>query len=186
MCWNLNIVDSSILHNLYSSDTNRKISALSKLAQTSDEVIIEKIISLLDDDEIRIRGEAFSTLFQNKNDISVKLIDGLHNPSKNIRAFCSIILANRNDKNAINSIIKLVTDSSDMVRSCAFGSLGYLRAKKAKKEIHHGVFDSNIEAKKSAAYALILINEDFSVQERKELEGQKDPDFKKILEKNYK
>ena len=73
----MNIVDSSILHNLYSSDTNLKISALSKLTQTSDEVIIEKIISLLDDDEIRVRGEAFSTLFQNKNDISVKLVDGL-------------------------------------------------------------------------------------------------------------
>ena len=66
----MNITDSSILHNLYSTDTNRKISALSELVQTSDEVIIEKIISLLNDDEIRVRGEVFSTLFQNKNDIS--------------------------------------------------------------------------------------------------------------------
>ena len=32
----------------------------------------------------------------------------------------------------------------------------------------------------------MVIHGNFSVQERKELEGQKDPDFKKILEKNYK
>ena len=153
------------------------------MAQTSDEVIIEKIISLLDDDEIRVRGEAFSTLFQNKNDISVKLVDGLHNPSKNIRAFCILILANRSDKKGVNSIIKLTNDSSSMVRSCAFGALGHLRASNVREQIRRGIFDSNLEVKKSAAYALVLTNEKLSGGEKIELEKQSDPDFEKILKK---
>ena len=68
-----------------------------------------------------------------------------------------------------------------MVRSCALGALGHLRAKNARKEIHAGIFDDNIEVKKSAAFALYLIEEKFSELEKKELEKQNDGDFKKIL-----
>ena len=103
--------------------------------------------------------------------------------SKNIRAFCSLILANRNDKNAIESIIKLTSDSNSTVRSCAFGALGHLKAKNASDEIRQGIFDSNIEVKKSAAYALILVNKEFSDAEIIELEKQEDSEFRKILEK---
>ena len=68
-----------------------------------------------------------------------------------------------------------------MVRACVFGALGHLRAKQAKKEIHAGIFDDNTEVKKSAAFALCLIEEKFSDLERKELENQNDDEFKKIL-----
>ena len=68
-----------------------------------------------------------------------------------------------------------------MVTKCAFGALGHLRAKQAKKEIHDGIFDENIEVKKSAAFALYLIEEKLSDLERKELEKQNDDDFDKIL-----
>ena len=178
------ITNDSIIRDLDSLDKNKKITLISKLTQTTDEKIIEKMISLLDDDDITTRGEVFSALFLNKNDISKKLIHSLGEKSKNVRAFCSLILANRNDENAIDAVIKLTDDTSATVRSCAFGALGYLRAKNARHEISQGIFDSNIEVKKSAAYALVLMNEELSKEEKIELEKQKDSDFQKIL-KNY-
>ena len=68
-----------------------------------------------------------------------------------------------------------------MVRSCAFGSLGHLKASNVRQKIHQGIFDPNIEVKKSAAHALTLINEKFSNEEKIELEKQDDYYFKKIL-----
>ena len=89
--------------------------------------------------------------------------------------------ANRGNTNSINSLINLTKDTSGMVRSCAFGALGHLKAKKAKNEIHTGIFDENNEVKKSAAFALYLIEEKLSDLEKKELETQNDNDFEKIL-----
>ena len=174
---------------------NKKIVLISELTQTRDEKTIEKMISLFDDDDITIRGEVFSALFLNENNISKKLIQSLDKKSKNVKAFCSLILANRNDENAIDAIIKLTDDNSTIVRSCAFGALGHLRAKNARdkisqgifdsniegKEIHAGIFDENIEVKKSAAFAKCLIEEEFSELEKNELENQNDDDFEKIL-----
>ena len=169
---------SEILNN---DDIHKKISLLSNLTEITDSNIIKQIISALDDKEIRIRGEAFSSLFLNDNDISDVLISSLTDGSKNIRGFSALILANRGDVNSINSLINLVDDISSMVRACAFGALGHLRAKQAKKEIHAGIFDDNSEVKKSAAFALYLIEEKLSELERIELEKQDDDDFKKIL-----
>ena len=169
---------SEILNN---DDIHKKISLLSNLTEITDSNIIKQIISALDDKEIRIRGEAFSSLFLNDNDISDVLISSLTDGSKNIRGFSALILANRGDVNSINSLINLVDDISSMVRACAFGALGHLRAKQAKKEIHAGIFDDNSEVKKSAAFALYLIEEKFSDLEKKELENQNDDEFKKIL-----
>jgi len=178
------IENDSILRDIDSLDNNKKIITLSKLSQITDEKIITKMISLLDDDDITIRGEVFSALYLNENDISEMLINSLDETSKNIRAFCSLILANRNNKNAIEFIIKLTSDSNSIVRSCAFGALGHLRAKNASEEIRRGIFDSNVEVKKSAAYALILVNEEFSDAEIIELEKQQDSEFRRILKKN--
>ena len=166
---------------LDSSNKNERISIISQLTKIENKKIIEKIISLLDDDDIMIRGEVFSTLVLNENDISKNLIHNLKNKSKNIRAFCSLILANRNDKNGIKHIAKLTDDPSSIVRSCAFGALGHLRASNIRQRIHQGIFDPNAEVKKSAAHALNLINEKFSNEEKSELEKQNDPDFEKIL-----
>ena len=43
-----------------------------------------------------------------------------------------------------------------MVRSCAFGALGHLRAKKAKNEIHTGIFDENNEVKKKCCICIVF------------------------------
>ena len=177
-------VPKNIISNIIdSSNKNKQKSILYQLTDNKDKKIINSIISLFDDDDIKIRGDVFSILCLNENDISEILINSLSSESKNISAFCALILANRNDVNGINSIIKLTNDSSSMVRSCAFGALGHLRANNVREQIRLGIFDSNLEVKKSAAYALVMINEKVSDEEKIELEKQSDPDFEKILKK---
>jgi len=158
-----------------------KMSVLSVLTQTNDPEIIQEIIKLFDDENIEIRGEVFSTLFLNKNNILEQLIFGLKNESKNIRAYVTLVLANRNEKESIQEIIKLTKDSSGLVRTCAYGALGHLKTKEGIKELHEGIFDSNIEAVKSAAYALSLIGDEISQKEIEEIHTSDDPDLKKIL-----
>ncbi len=43
-----------------------------------------------------------------------------------------MVLANRNETIAIPEIIKLAKDERSMVRACAIGALGHLKAKVAK------------------------------------------------------
>ena len=112
-----------------------KIIVLESLSQSSDQEVINKIITKLDDSEIEIRGEAFSSLFLNKNDISKFLIDALSSENKNIKAFSALVLANRGDANAIPALELLAKDSSSMVESCALGALEYLRTNKSSKKI---------------------------------------------------
>ena len=160
---------------------NSKLSVLPSLTETNDPKIIEEIIRLFDDDDIEIRGEVFSTLFLNQNNILKELIIGLNHESKNVRAYLVLVLANRNEKNATGEIRKLTKDSSGLVRTCAYGALGHLEVKEGKKEMHDGIFDSNIDAIKSAAYALSRIGEKISQKEIEKLHSFDDQDFEKIL-----
>ena len=162
------------------NETLRK-SILQTLTQNNDPEIIHEIIQLFDDKDIEIRGEAFSTLFLNENNILKDLVLGLKNDSKNVRAYTMLVLANRNEKNAIREIKKLTTDSSGLVRTCAYGALGHLEAKESVKELHNGIFDSNLEAVKSAAYALTRIKEKISDKELEELHRLDKPEFGRIL-----
>ena len=120
---------------LDSGTKDDKISILESLSQSSDQKIINKIIIKLDDSEIEVRGEAFSSLFLNKNDISKFLIDALSSENKNIKAFSALVLANRGDANAIPALELLAKDPSSMVESCALGALEYLRTNKSSKKI---------------------------------------------------
>ena len=158
-----------------------KLSVLPTLTQIEDPKIIQEIIGLFDNDDIEIRGEVFSTLFLNQNDILKELIIGLNHKSKNVRAYVTLILANRKEKDAIKEIKKLTNDASDLVRTCAYGALGHFEMKESAKELHEGIFDSNIQAVKSAAYALSRIGEKISRKEIEELHKLDDPDFEKIL-----
>ena len=81
-----------------------KIIVLESLSQSGDQETVNKIISKLDDSEIEVRGEAFSSLFLNKNDISEFLIDALSSESKNVKGFLAFVLVNRGDSNAIYTI----------------------------------------------------------------------------------
>ncbi len=135
--------------------SKEKIKILETLDNEDNPEILEKIISQLDDDDIQVRGEAFSSLLLNKKKISNFLINNLNTANKNIRGFASLVLANRNETSAIPEIIKLVKDERSMVRSCAIGALGYLKAKEAKNIFIEALSDSNIEVKKSALQAMI-------------------------------
>ena len=123
------------IHKILDSGTkDDKISIIESLSQSSDQEVINKIIAKLDDSEIEIRGEAFSSLFLNKNDISKFLIDALSSENKNIKAFSALVLANRGDANAMPELELLSKDSSSMVESCALGALEYLRTNKSSKK----------------------------------------------------
>ncbi len=135
--------------------SKEKIKILETLDNIDNPEILEKIISQLDDDDIQVRGEAFSSLLLNKKKISDFLIKNLNVTNKNIRGFASLVLANRNETSAIPEIIKLAKDERSMVRSCALGALGYLKAKEAKDTFIEALSDSNIEVKKSALQAII-------------------------------
>ena len=119
---------------LDSGTKDDKISIIESLSQSSDQEVINKIITKLDDSEIEIRGEAFSSLFLNKNDISKFLIVALSSENKNIKAFSALVLANRGDANAIPALELLAKDPSSMVESCALGALEYLRTNKSNKK----------------------------------------------------
>ena len=158
-----------------------KLEILPKLTQTNVPEIIQEMIELFDAEKIEIRGEVFSTLFLNENDILEQLLKGLKHESKNVRGYVTLVLANRNEKNAVQEILELTNDSSGLVRTCAYGALGHLNAKEGIKELHKGIFDSNVEAVKSAAYALSRIREKILQKEIEKLQSFDDQDFEKIL-----
>ena len=85
------------------------------------------------------------------------------------------------EKNAIVEIRKLTSDSSGLLRTCAYGALGHLEVKESAKELHQGIFDSNLEAVKSAAYALARIGEKISDKEIEVLHKLDESEFRKIL-----
>ena len=163
------------------NDEDSRLDILPKLTQTNDPEIIWEIISLFDAERIEIRGEVFSTLFLNENDILEQLLKGLKHESKNVRGYTLLVIANRNEKDAIKEIIELTNDSSGLVRTCAYGALGHLKVKESSKELHQGIFDSNLEAVKSAAYALARINEKISQEEIDSMKRLERIDFEKIF-----
>ncbi|MEX0862052.1 HEAT repeat domain-containing protein [Nitrosopumilus sp.] len=166
---------------LESGNSLEKIKILEILNNTDNPEILEKIISKLDDDSIEVRGEAFSSLILNENDISNFLINALKNTSKNIRGYASLALANRNETSAIPEILKLVKDERSMVRSCALGALGHLKAKEAKDVFLEALVDSNIEVKKSALHAVIDLKIEISEEMIKQILNENDFDIEKMI-----
>ena len=161
--------------------SDEKIKILETLGNTDNPDIIEKIISKLDDDDIQVRGEAFSSLLLNEKMISNYLINNLNAANKNIRGFVSLVLANRNETLAIPEIIKLVKDERSMVRSCALGALGYLKAQEAQNIFLEALSDSNIEVRKSALQAIIDLKITISIDEINKKIKEKDNEIKKMI-----
>ena len=95
---------------LESGTSEEKIKILESLVSTNNFEIIKKMIGCLDDPDIKVRGEAFSSLILNKNKISDLLIQSLNDSRKNVRGFSTLVLANRNDSTAISEIIHLLND----------------------------------------------------------------------------
>lgn len=164
-----------------SGSKDEKIRLLESLANSDNQEIISKIISKLDDLDIEVRGEAFSSLVLNENNISNQLIQNLKSQNKNIRGFSALVLANRRNIEAVSEIINLTKDQSGMVRACALGALGYLKAKQASENIHQCFFDSNLEVKKSALKAALDIGDIISDEEILELSKESDSEIEKLL-----
>ena len=162
-------------------DDDSRLDILPKLTQINDPEIVWEIISLFDAEKIEVRGEVFSTLFLNENHILEQLLKGLKHESKSVRGYTTLVIANRNEKDAIKEIMELTNDSSGLVRTCAYGALGHLEVKESSKELHQGIFDSNLEAVKSAAYALSKINEKISQEEIDSMKRLERIDFEKIF-----
>ena len=170
-----------ILKVLESGSNEEKIKVLETLDCTNNPEILEKIILKLDDDDIKVRGEAFSSLVLNENKISNFLINSLNSTSKNIRGFLSLVLANRNEAAAIPEIRKLAIDDRSMVRACAIGALEYLKDKEAKEIFLESLFDSNLEVRKSALHAIIGLNIKISDDKINEITRDNDLEMKKLL-----
>ena len=166
---------------LESGTSEEKIKILENLETTQNSKIVKKMISCLDDPDIKVRGESFSSLILNKNEISNLLIASLQDSRKNVRGFTALVLANRNNTNAIPAIIPLVNDERSMVRGCALGALGHLKAAEAKSVVHNCVLDSNVEVKKSALQAMINLGEEISKEEISEILKQKDSEIEHLI-----
>ena len=166
---------------LESENAQEKIRILETLHETNNLKILQQVISRLNDNSIQVRGEAFNSLLLNQNDISKILIDNLNSSNKNIKSFTALILANRNEKKAIPEIIKLVNNKHGMVRSCAIGSLGYLKADKITNIILNAFSDSNLDVQKSALQAAIQTNVFVSEEKIKEISKNNDSQIKNLL-----
>ncbi|MBI5698118.1 MAG: HEAT repeat domain-containing protein [Thaumarchaeota archaeon] len=164
-----------------SGSHEEKIKMLESSVNVSDPKILEMIIQELDDSDIEVRGEAFSSLLLNENKISDIVLQNLKNQSKNIRGYCALVLANRNEKRAIPDIIRLTEDESAMVRSCAVGSLGHLRANEASFAIQKCLDDSNIEVKKSAIKSAIDIRDRSLLSKLDALSKENDPEINNLV-----
>ena len=160
---------------------DQKIQAIQSTSVSSDAKIIEAIISAFDDPDIELRGEVFSSLLLNQNDISEILISSLDNQSKNIRGYCALVLANRNDRTAISKLIQMTCDESSMVRSCVVGALGFLKAKEAKSAIQKCLEDSNIEVKKSAIKSAIDLKDTSLLSKLQILSKENDPEIDRLI-----
>ena len=173
----------NIVKVLESGSSEEKIKILETLHKTDNPEVLEKIISKLDDDDIKVRGEAFSSLVLNKNKISDFLIQNLNSTSKNIRGFAALALANRNETVAIPNITKLARDERSMVRSCAIGALNHLKAKEAKDIFLDSVLDTNVEVRKSALQGIINLKFPISQERIKEISKDADSELLKMLAK---
>jgi HEAT repeat protein len=170
-----------ILKILESENSQEKIRILETLHNTNNVQILQQIILRLNDDSIQVRGEAFNALILNQNKISKILIDNLKSTNKNIKGFTALVLANRNEKSAIPEIVKLVDDKHAMVRSCAIGSLGYLKAETMADVILNAFSDYNLDVQKSALQAAIQANILVTKEKIKEISKNDDQQIKNLL-----
>ena len=172
-----------ILKILEIGNNKEKIKILESLEHSDNPQILEKIILKLDDDDIQVRGEAFSSLVLNENKISDILIQNLNSTNRNIRGFTALVLANRMDMKAIPEMIKLTNDNRSMVRACAIGALGHLKAKEAKRIFLDSLSDSNLEVRKSSLQAIINLDISVSYSKIKEIVREKDHEIEKLISK---
>jgi hypothetical protein len=123
-------------------NSKEKIKILETMNNEGDPNMLEKIISKLDDDDLEVRGEAFSSLLLNKNKISNFLINNLNTANKNIKSFVSLVLANRNETSAI------LLDSNIEVKKSALQAIIDLKIQLSEEKINWILKEKDLEIKK--------------------------------------
>ncbi len=171
----------NILKILELGNDSEKIRILESQDQTDEPEILKKIVLTLDDKEIKVRGEAYSSLLLNKNEILDFLIGDLNTGSENMKCSILLILANRNETPSIPSVLNLVKDDSPHVRSCAIGALGHLKYQQNDSIFIEALSDPNIEVRKSALQAIIDLNVLVSKQKMNKILEEKDNEIKNML-----
>ena len=131
-----------------------KMRRLADAVRSPDTASVQYAVSMLDDEDIRIRGEAFCSLVLNRGDIAPVLERHLASQSHNVRAFCALVLANRGESASAPRILPLLDDGRAAVRSCALGALGYLGYAAAADRVAKLLDDENEEVRRSAAKAV--------------------------------
>ena len=137
-----------------------KIRHLRNVAVTSDDSAVEYAVSMLDDPDIRIRGEAFCSLILNPGNIAQVLSENLTNDSPNVRAFCALVLANRDEQEWAYRIVPLINDPAPAVRSCALGAVRHLRHIPAADHVIDALSDTHYEVRLSALAAALKLGID--------------------------
>lgn len=146
-----------------------KIEQLKKATTSENPKIVEFAISMLQDTDIRIRGEAFCALILNPYDIAPRLSKSLSSDLPDVRAFCALILANRGDIAWAPHILRLAEDPVDEVRSCTFGALGHMMYADAADALLAALSDDNYEVRRSALHAIILLKLEIPVEHQHRL-----------------
>lgn len=116
---------------------------------------IRLVTSLLDDEDVAVRGGAFAALVSNRNDITGVLTECLGSPSSGTRACAVLILANRGEGGAVPQIARLEGDPSPAVRECVAGAIGYLGARDRQDVLVRLLADLHIGVRKGAARAVL-------------------------------
>ena len=146
----------------YTVMTESQMRFLQDSTSKSDSDTIGRAILLLNDPDIRVRGEAFCSLILNKHDISHMLSCSLSHPARYIRGFCALVLANRQDTQAAVDILPLAEDPVPMVRECALGALGYMGYEPAKSAVMRHLVDVDPQVRRSALKAALDLKLDIS------------------------
>ena len=147
--------------------------------------------SALDDADIEVRGEAFSRLVASRADIAGHVEPLLASPSRNVRAFCALVLANRGDVQCAGAVAGLAGDPSATVRSCAMGSLGHMAiraspaplpgADAAASAVRSCLGDGDLEVRRSALHAAACLGMELAASERAALAAAGDAEIDGLL-----
>ena len=147
--------------------------------------------SALDDGDIEVRGEAFGRLVISRADIAGRIEPLLASPSRNVRAFCALVLANRGDVRCAGAVARLAGDPSATVRSCAMGSLGHMAvraspapipdADAAERAVRSCLGDGSVEVRRSALHAAACLGIALAASERAALAAAGDAEIDRLL-----
>lgn len=154
--------------------------------------LVELAVSALDDADIEVRGEAFSRLVAGRADIAGHIEPHLASPSRNVRAFCALVLANRGDVQCAGAVAGLAGDPSAAVRSCAMGSLGHMAvraspaplpgADAAVRAVRSCLGDGDLEVRRSALHAAACLGMELTSSEGAALAAAGDAEIDRLLQ----